>query len=198
MLNRQNKKNKQGEEGGEMGLPDGWEERTNPEGRKYYVDHNTESTAWERPSAAAHTKRLMPVYPIEQGIRANIRGRKHPKTWYRDLPGRDSPEKHFAYPHGRPSRGVRSQYGVDKLVYNANLRKSGVMAPWSRPIIPPGAGSTRRHRRRGSGTRRHRRRGSATKRHRRRGSVARRHRRRGSVARRHRRRGSGTRRRGSR
>ena len=45
-----------GEEGGEVGLPDGWEERTDPKGRKYYVDHNTGSTTWERPSAAAYTK----------------------------------------------------------------------------------------------------------------------------------------------
>ena len=45
-----------GEEGGEVGLPDGWEERTDPKGRKYYVDHNTGSTSWERPSASAYTK----------------------------------------------------------------------------------------------------------------------------------------------
>ncbi|KAL3866138.1 hypothetical protein ACJMK2_043467 [Sinanodonta woodiana] len=32
-------------------LPPGWEERENPAGRKYYVDHTTQKTQWQRPSA---------------------------------------------------------------------------------------------------------------------------------------------------
>ncbi|KAI0340165.1 HECT-domain-containing protein [Trametopsis cervina] len=32
-------------------LPDGWERRIDPLGRTYYVDHNTRSTTWNRPSA---------------------------------------------------------------------------------------------------------------------------------------------------
>lgn len=31
-------------------LPAGWERRTDPYGRRYYVDHNTRSTYWEKPS----------------------------------------------------------------------------------------------------------------------------------------------------
>uniref|UniRef100_A0A0K0E3D3 E3 ubiquitin-protein ligase n=1 Tax=Strongyloides stercoralis TaxID=6248 RepID=A0A0K0E3D3_STRER len=31
-------------------LPEGWEVRVNGAGRKYYVDHTTKSTTWERPS----------------------------------------------------------------------------------------------------------------------------------------------------
>lgn len=30
-------------------LPAGWEQRTDPHGRAYYVDHNTRTTTWERP-----------------------------------------------------------------------------------------------------------------------------------------------------
>ncbi|KAH3774569.1 E3 ubiquitin-protein ligase Su(dx)-like isoform X2 [Dreissena polymorpha] len=30
-------------------LPNGWEERVDPQGRHYYVDHNTRTTTWERP-----------------------------------------------------------------------------------------------------------------------------------------------------
>ncbi|KAJ3792824.1 hypothetical protein GGU11DRAFT_692905 [Lentinula aff. detonsa] len=30
-------------------LPDGWERRVDPQGRTYYVDHNTRSTTWYRP-----------------------------------------------------------------------------------------------------------------------------------------------------
>lgn len=32
-------------------LPDGWERRIDPLGRTYYVDHNTRTTTWNRPSA---------------------------------------------------------------------------------------------------------------------------------------------------
>lgn len=32
-------------------LPDGWERRIDPLGRTYYVDHNTRSTTWNRPSS---------------------------------------------------------------------------------------------------------------------------------------------------
>ena len=34
-------------------LPTGWERRIDPLGRTYYVDHNTRSTTWNRPSANA-------------------------------------------------------------------------------------------------------------------------------------------------
>uniref|UniRef100_A0A914ELI5 WW domain-containing protein n=1 Tax=Acrobeloides nanus TaxID=290746 RepID=A0A914ELI5_9BILA len=32
-------------------LPEEWEMRSDPHGRTYYVDHNTKTTAWERPSS---------------------------------------------------------------------------------------------------------------------------------------------------
>ncbi|KAF9483811.1 HECT-domain-containing protein [Pholiota conissans] len=34
-------------------LPPGWERRIDPLGRTYYVDHNTRTTTWSRPSASA-------------------------------------------------------------------------------------------------------------------------------------------------
>ncbi|PPQ65093.1 hypothetical protein CVT24_003054 [Panaeolus cyanescens] len=34
-------------------LPQGWERRIDPLGRTYYVDHNTRTTTWNRPSASA-------------------------------------------------------------------------------------------------------------------------------------------------
>lgn len=33
-------------------LPPGWEQRHDPYGRTYYVDHTTKSTTWERPTNA--------------------------------------------------------------------------------------------------------------------------------------------------
>jgi hypothetical protein len=31
-------------------LPPGWEERRTPDGKVFYVDHNTKSTSWTRPA----------------------------------------------------------------------------------------------------------------------------------------------------
>ena len=39
----------------EEALPTGWERRTDGRGRAYYVDHNTRSTTWNRPSANQET-----------------------------------------------------------------------------------------------------------------------------------------------
>ncbi|RKP19849.1 HECT-domain-containing protein [Rozella allomycis CSF55] len=35
-------------------LPPGWEKRTDPFNRVYYVDHNTRTTSWNRPSISVH------------------------------------------------------------------------------------------------------------------------------------------------
>ncbi|XP_019360889.1 PREDICTED: NEDD4-like E3 ubiquitin-protein ligase WWP2 isoform X1 [Gavialis gangeticus] len=35
----------------ERPLPPGWEKRVDPRGRSYYVDHNTRTTTWQRPTA---------------------------------------------------------------------------------------------------------------------------------------------------
>ena len=42
-------------------LPAGWEERQGPDGRVYYVDHNTQTTQWERPKAK--TQRAVDLLP---------------------------------------------------------------------------------------------------------------------------------------
>eukprot|EP01135_Chromosphaera_perkinsii_P011011 Nk52_evm45s2309 gene=Nk52_evmTU45s2309 len=36
----------------DLPLPDGWEERTDQNGRTYFIDHNTKSTCWTRPTAS--------------------------------------------------------------------------------------------------------------------------------------------------
>ncbi|XP_036119630.1 NEDD4-like E3 ubiquitin-protein ligase WWP1 isoform X2 [Molossus molossus] len=38
-----------GRNAGTESLPSGWEQRKDPHGRTYYVDHNTRTTTWERP-----------------------------------------------------------------------------------------------------------------------------------------------------
>ena len=47
-------------------LPAGWEKRTDPYGRRYYVDHNTRSTYWEKPSP------LPPGWEIRRDPRGRV------------------------------------------------------------------------------------------------------------------------------
>lgn len=47
-------------------LPTGWEKRTDPYGRRYYVDHNTRSTYWEKPSP------LPPGWEIRRDPRGRV------------------------------------------------------------------------------------------------------------------------------
>ena len=46
----------------EAPLPPGWEEKFTPEGKPYYVDHNTKSTHWERPAPAPPSYGAPPAY----------------------------------------------------------------------------------------------------------------------------------------
>ena len=50
-------------------LPDGWEEKTDKQGRTYYMDHNTRSTTWTRPSPAPARSSSIPSAQEQQSIR---------------------------------------------------------------------------------------------------------------------------------
>ena len=45
------------------GLPDGWEEKCDHQGRIYYMDHNTRSTTWTRPSQT-----ILPTRPSHNAL----------------------------------------------------------------------------------------------------------------------------------
>nr|XP_056718396.1 NEDD4-like E3 ubiquitin-protein ligase WWP2 [Euleptes europaea] len=54
-------------------LPSGWEQRELPNGRVYYVDHNTKSTTWERPLPPGWEKRVDPrgrYYYVDHNTRS--------------------------------------------------------------------------------------------------------------------------------
>ncbi|CAI5437785.1 unnamed protein product [Caenorhabditis angaria] len=79
-------------------LPDGWEMRFDQYGRKYYVDHTTKSTTWEKPS----------TQPLPSGweMRRDPRGRVYyvdhntrTTTWQR--PTADMLEAHEQWQSGR-------------------------------------------------------------------------------------------------
>jgi hypothetical protein len=41
-------------------LPPGWTRRADPQGRHYYVDHNTRTTTWQRPEQVTHPLQATP------------------------------------------------------------------------------------------------------------------------------------------
>jgi len=43
-------------------LPPGWERRIDPQGRPYYVDHNTRNTTWHRPQPTGQPAAPIPAY----------------------------------------------------------------------------------------------------------------------------------------
>ena len=61
-------------------LPEGWERSTGPDGRVYYIDHNTQSTHWDPPPAPAPAPRtaapIRPRTPPEPvvGVLADVGG----------------------------------------------------------------------------------------------------------------------------
>ena len=50
-------------------LPPGWEQRYDPRGRPYYVDHNTRSTTWTRPPS--HASSIAPSQATEEILTPN-------------------------------------------------------------------------------------------------------------------------------
>ena len=50
-------------------LPPGWEQRYDPRGRPYYVDHNTRSTTWTRPPS--HASSITPSQATEEILTPN-------------------------------------------------------------------------------------------------------------------------------
>ena len=58
-------------------LPPGWEKRRDPEGRVYYVDHNTRQTMWHRPNTDS-LDQIRPQQSKEEEKDENGSGKKTP------------------------------------------------------------------------------------------------------------------------
>lgn len=56
----------------EHSLPRGWEQATTPDGRVYYIDHNTHTTNWYHPLSRSY---------IEEGVREIPEGEPLPSGW---------------------------------------------------------------------------------------------------------------------
>lgn len=97
-------------------LPAGWERRTDPYGRRYYVDHNTRSTYWEPPSEL----------PAGWEIRRDPRGRVYyvdhntrTTTWQRP-----NSERLMLFQHWQGQRAHVMTQGNQRFLYPQHAQAS--------------------------------------------------------------------------
>ncbi|CCX34954.1 Similar to Probable E3 ubiquitin-protein ligase hulA; acc. no. Q4WTF3 [Pyronema omphalodes CBS 100304] len=99
-------------------LPAGWERRQDNLGRTYYVDHNTRTTTWNRPTAAYNeSDQRAAVQQNTDAERARFGGRMLPE----DRTGANSPTpsaapQHEAHHHTAPSNSVIPSAGAASML----------------------------------------------------------------------------------
>ncbi|KAG2469598.1 WWP2 ligase, partial [Polypterus senegalus] len=95
-------------------LPQGWEQRVLPNGRVYYVDHNTRTTTWERPLPPGMIQEppLPPGWEMKytnEGVRYFVDHNTRTTTFKDPRPGFDSGSKQGGSP-GAYDRSFRWKY----------------------------------------------------------------------------------------
>ncbi|OWR44915.1 ubiquitin protein ligase [Danaus plexippus plexippus] len=134
-------------------LPHGWEMRHDVYGRRYYVDHNTRSTSWERPQP------LPPGWEVRRDARGRVYYVDHntrTTTWQRPDTERLARFQHwrgerrhvvaqgnqrFLYPAPQPPHppGQLADNDVEQIP-GASSSASSVGASTSNAVVPTGAG----------------------------------------------------------
>jgi NEDD4-like E3 ubiquitin-protein ligase WWP1 len=97
-------------------LPAGWERRTDPYGRRYYVDHNTRSTYWEKPSP------LPPGWEIRRDPRGRVYYVDHntrTTTWQRP-----NSERLMHFQHWQGQRAHVMTQGNQRFLYPQHAQTS--------------------------------------------------------------------------
>lgn len=111
-------------------LPAGWEMRYDVYGRRYYVDHNTRSTSWERPQP------LPPGWEVRRDSRGRVYYVDHntrTTTWQRP-----DTERLARYQHWRGERRHVVAQGNQRFLYPHPNGQNGTAAP---PAAEAPAGS---------------------------------------------------------
>lgn len=113
-------------------LPAGWERREDNLGRTYYVDHNTRTTSWNRPTAAGAAESRNDREAATQVERQRHQNRTLPE----DRTGANSPTLQAQQPPGAtpgtPPPGVNAPAGN-----NGTMMHTGATSPGSGEL-PPG------------------------------------------------------------
>ncbi|RKF60978.1 E3 ubiquitin-protein ligase RSP5 [Erysiphe neolycopersici] len=113
-------------------LPDGWERREDNLGRTYYVDHNTRTTSWNRPSAGGTTE----TQRTERDANTQVERQRHQnRTLPEDRTGAHSPSNASSSVSGR---GSPSNVAT-MLATGATTAGTGELPPrWEQRVTPEG------------------------------------------------------------
>ncbi|XP_076448930.1 NEDD4-like E3 ubiquitin-protein ligase WWP2 [Babylonia areolata] len=93
-------------------LPDGWEKRTDPSGRVYFVNHKNRTTQWEDP----RTQGIMQEDPLPEGWEM-----RYTQEGVRYFVDHNTRTTTFQDPRGGPSKGPKGAYGVP-IQYERSFR----------------------------------------------------------------------------
>ena len=83
-------------------LPHGYERRSDPHGRWYYVDHNTRSTSWTTPLSQLNARPVSHVPPVQAANRTSIPAQSPPPAV--DAPDQNNPYADIPLPLGWEER----------------------------------------------------------------------------------------------
>jgi E3 ubiquitin-protein ligase NEDD4 len=111
-------------------LPAGWERREDNLGRTYYVDHNTRSTSWNRPSASG----TVDSQRIERDANTQVERQRHQnRTLPEDRTGANSPNMQ------QQQQGGAAANAATMLATGATTAGTGELPPlWEQRHTPEG------------------------------------------------------------
>jgi E3 ubiquitin-protein ligase NEDD4 len=112
-------------------LPAGWERREDNLGRTYYVDHNTRSTSWNRPTASGTTESSR----VERDANTQVERQRHQnRTLPEDRTGANSPTLAQQQQQPQPSAS-----NVSMMATGATTAGTGELPPlWEQRHTPEG------------------------------------------------------------
>jgi len=113
-------------------LPAGWERREDNLGRTYYVDHNTRSTSWNRPSAQGTTDSQR----VERDANTQVERQRHQnRTLPEDRTGANSPN----LPQPAAAQGTSTPNAATLVATGATTAGTGELPPlWEQRHTPEG------------------------------------------------------------
>lgn len=113
-------------------LPAGWERREDNLGRTYYVDHNTRSTSWNRPSASGTTE----TRQDERNANTQVERQRHQnRTLPEDRTGANSPN----LAQQQASSSANTAAATTMMATGATTAGTGELPPlWEQRHTPEG------------------------------------------------------------
>jgi hypothetical protein len=134
---------------GQSRLPQGWEEKRAPDGRTYYVDHNTHTTHWTLPSGVSrpavhaqqqvphqqsyHTQQHVPQQhvPHQQQYQQHVPQQQHYQQQH--VPQQHAPQQQHYQQQHIPQQHAPQQHAPQQHAYVAPLP-----AGWEEKVAPDG------------------------------------------------------------